>query len=73
MDVDLSKCRTVERADAVAYRKHLAFHGGMQVFTILWVVPRAFPLPDILEQSALIDMPFVHGSGADRVERVAEL
>ncbi|MET9872943.1 YceI family protein, partial [Streptomyces sp. NPDC006386] len=58
---------------ALAGRPALARDGRVHVLAGPGVVPGALPLPDVLEQRPLRDMPAVEGGGPLGVEQLAAL
>ncbi len=72
-DLDLAQGRGVHEAHRLTDGRALTQHGRVHVLPVLRVVPGPLPLPHVLEQGALRDVPGVNGRLAGGVEQLPAL
>ena len=69
--IDFTQRRRVQYANTIAHSKALSIDCRVHVFTLLWEIPRAFPLANIFPCCAMFLMPAMHGGVAFGVEKGA--
>ena len=68
-DLDLAERRRVQGACSVPDGQTLAFDRGVETFAVLREVPRAQPLPDVLEDGAALHVGRVDRGGSLRIQQ----